>query len=167
MALLRSVFGSVLHPLLPIWLPLSGCPERQVILFPWRQLPWWHTPEDTHINTHTPSTLLTCFLYVFLPDGQCRTRKCVVSSGQVASLQAGRCHEMSHVKQVWLDVSLYSLVSSNYPIKKWCDMQLKTKQTQISNVFPGGICKDRPQLFRVIFKVRISVQDGELKSLKQ
>lgn len=103
--LLRSAFGSVLYTLLPTWPPLSGSPERQVVLFPRRQLPWWHTSEGvacphTRTYTQTAATLLTCFLCVFLPDRRCRARKCTVSSGHVASLQAGRClaHEISHVK---------------------------------------------------------------------
>lgn len=109
MPLLRSAFGSVLHPLLPIWPPLSGSPERQVVLFPRRQLPWWHTPEGvacphTHTlaRTHTITSHVTNLfpVCVLLPDGRCRARKCAVSSGHIASLQAGRClaREISHVK---------------------------------------------------------------------
>lgn len=67
-------------------------------------------------HTHTPVTVLTSFLYVFWPDGRCLARKHAVSSGHVASLQVCRClaQEVSHVNQMWLYITLSSLVSCKY-----------------------------------------------------
>lgn len=126
----------------------------------------------TDTYTHTAATFLTCFLCVFLSDRWCRARKCAVSSGLIASLWAGRClgHEISHVTDtagyefvfpgfLQLSYNFIMCFVTFFKSSQRCNMEQKCFVSDFQR-------EDRSQLFTVMFRVSISVRDGEPKSPK-